>query len=176
LGYGILTARELSLQDTDSLRMSGRKILLYVLLIFVGLFTLAIGADWVVKSAIRIAQGFGFSEVFIGISVVALGTSLPELATSVVAVAREESDISIGNVVGSNVFNVCLVMGMVGLLNPLSVDAALNRFEFPFMLLVAVLLFAFARIDCVIRRSHGLLFVLSFFSYIGVSYWLSQGR
>lgn len=172
--YGVLTARDVNMRNEDSPKLSPKRFILYLGLILVGLTCLALGADLVVKSAIFIARRFGFSEVFIGLSIVALGTSLPELATSVVAVSKDQSDISIGNVVGSNVFNICLVMGTVGLLNPIAIDTRLNRFEFPFMLLVAVLLFVFARLDFKVKRSQGLIFVLGFFFYVGFSYWMAQ--
>jgi len=130
------------------------------------------GADFVVNSAVFIARGFGFSKLFIGLSIVAFGTSLPELATSVVAVAKDESDISLGNVVGSNLFNICMVMGTVGLLNPIPIDSSLNRFEFPAMLFLSCLLLIFARSGYKINRSQGLIFILSFFLYVGGSYWM----
>ncbi|MBC8433100.1 MAG: calcium/sodium antiporter [Desulfobacterales bacterium] len=173
LFYSILTAKEGKGGQVKRQETSGRRYTLNVVLVVLGLACLAKGADMMVVSAIAIARKFGLSEVLIGLTIVALGTSLPELATSVVAVAKGESDISIGNVVGSNLFNICLVMGLVGILNPVQIDGRLNRFEFPVMLILTVLLLVFARSGFRIQRVEGMFFASCFFIYIGVAYWLA---
>jgi len=173
LFYSILTAKERENGQAKRQETSGRKYTLNVVLVVLGLACLAKGADIMVVSAIAIARKFGLSETLIGLTIVALGTSLPELATSVVAVAKGESDISIGNVVGSNLFNICLVMGLVGILNPVQIDGRLNRFEFPVMLILTVLLLVFARSGFRIQRVEGMFFASCFFIYIGVAYWLA---
>ena len=141
----------------------------FIFLILTGMAGLTGGAHLIVKSAIYIAREMGLSEIFIGLTIVAIGTSLPELATSVVAGIRGEHDISIGNVVGSNIFNVCLVIGTVGLFNPMSVNMELMQFEFPAMFVLSILLFIFARTGFVISRLEGLFFMLGFIIFIGVS-------
>ena len=171
--WGILTAKEdnqLGIKDTviKKPRMS-----FCIGMILVGLAGLVMGANLIVRAAIFIARQFGLSEVFIGLSIVAVGTSLPELATSVVAGIKGEHDISIGNVVGSNVFNVCMVIGTIGLFNPLPVEKTLNQFEFPVMFLLSITLFIFARYGKNLGRIKGLFFLSSFFSYIGISYLLA---
>lgn len=170
LVYGILTAsdkskgaRSFSGPRTGPLVKNG----FYIAL---GIVMLALGANWVVKEAILIAEHIGLSQTFIGISVVALGTSLPELATSVVAASRGESDISVGNVVGSNLFNICLVMGVVGIFNPMPLDSALHRFEFPFMIFICVVLAGIAWLKQGVGKISGTLLMALFFIYIGVSY------
>lgn len=90
-----------------------------VLLVVVGLLSLVLGGELVVRSAIQIAQQAGISESVIGLTIVALGTSLPELATSVMAAFKHNSDIAIGNVVGSNIFNIFFVLGTSALIRPL---------------------------------------------------------
>lgn len=170
LAYGLLTASDKSENPTkENIRTPG-KILKNIAYIATGIVMLAFGANFVVKEAIKMAEVIGLSQTFIGISVVALGTSLPELATSVVAAARGESDISVGNVVGSNLFNICLVMGVVGLFNPMSVDPGLHWFEFPFMILISLVLAGIAYGFKGVGKKSGLLFIALFFTYIGVSY------
>lgn len=85
------------------------------------------GAHIVVESAVTIMKILGVSEKFIGLTIVAFGTSLPELATSVVAALRKEMDISIGNVVGSNVFNLLAVLGLASLIKPITIPGGLSR-------------------------------------------------
>lgn len=102
-----------------------------VILILLGLVSLVVGGEMIVKSAVAIAHGFGVAESVIGVTIVALGTSLPELATSVVAAFKHNNDIAIGNVVGSNIFNVFFILGTSAVIKPLPVyggielDAAL---------------------------------------------------
>ncbi len=170
---GIITANQSKEKRYESPPPVGKKKALgYTLMILIGTVGLVAGANMMVNSAIFIARQLGLSEIFIGISIVAVGTSLPELATSVVAGSRGEHGISIGNVVGSNIFNICLVIGTVGLFNPMSVDMGLMRFEFPALFLLSLLLFVFTRINFSIGRLKGLFFMISFFTFIGLSYWL----
>jgi len=140
-------------------------------LIVTGTTALMGGAHLVVHSSIFFANIFGLSETFIGLTIVAVGTSLPELATSVAAAAHRESDISIGNVVGSNVFNLCMVMGAVGFFNPMEVDRGLLRFEFPAMFVLTLLLWIFARTRLILGRREGLVFVFCYLAFVGLSYW-----
>ena len=171
--WGIITAKEKNQTGVGRQTAKESKRLFYIFLILIGTAGLVIGASLVVRAAIFIAKEFGLSEVFIGLSIVAVGTSLPELATSVVAGVRGEHDISVGNVVGSNVFNICMVIGTIGLFNPMPVDTSLNRFEFPVMFLLAVVLLILTKYGSRLNRLEGLFFVVSFFCYIGVSYWLA---
>lgn len=89
-----------------------------ILLIVIGLALLVLGARWLVQSAVTIASSFGVSEAVIGLTIIAAGTSLPEVMTSVVATIKGERDIAIGNVVGSNIFNILAVLGLSGLFSP----------------------------------------------------------
>lgn len=172
LAMGIMTARKSVKKEAPVAEQ--KKTPWFILLILTGMVGLIAGADLMVRSAIFIARQFGLSEVFIGLSIVAVGTSLPELATSVVAGARGQHDISVGNVIGSNVFNICLVIGTVGLFNPMPIDAGLLRFEFPAMFLLSIIVLIFAKTGFTISRIEGLFFVLSFFSFVGMSYWMGN--
>jgi len=139
--------------------------------IIIGIIMLSYGANFVVQEAIIMAEKIGLSQTFIGISIVALGTSLPELATSAVAAAKGESDISVGNVVGSNLFNICLVMGIVGLFNPMTIDKTLHYFQFPFMMFICIVLWLIAYLNQGISKKTGYFFITLFIIYILISYF-----
>ncbi len=167
--YGLLTAKDQN-RTSKNLRLSPASMVKNIAFIFVGIVMLAYGARFVVQEAIVIATRIGLSQTFIGISVVALGTSLPELATSAVAAARGDSDISVGNVVGSNLFNICLVMGTVGLFNPMHIDADLHYFHFPFMIGISLLLGGLAFRYRQLGKFSGYSFITLFIFYIFISY------
>ena len=169
LVYGVITAKDKN-SVKDLAKPSPVAIFKNIIFIILGIVMLAYGANFVVQEAIIIAQQIGLSQTFIGISVVAFGTSLPELATSAVAAAKGESDISVGNVVGSNLFNICLVMGVVGIFNPMSIDSNLHFFQFPFMLFICFFLGLVAFMNQGIGKKIGFLFIILFFVYIFISY------
>ncbi|MCK5542285.1 MAG: calcium/sodium antiporter [Desulfobacterales bacterium] len=149
---------------------SSKKLYVNVFLVIAGIFALAFGANLVVKNAIIIAKAIGLSEIFIGISIVALGTSLPELATSAVAAAKGHSDISVGNVVGSNVFNICLVMGIVGICNPTNINKSLLYFEIPFMVFLSIIFYLVSLKYKKINALSGGAFIIFFLIYNIISY------
>jgi cation:H+ antiporter len=95
-------------------------------LIFFGIIALVFGGKWIVDGAIQITALFGVSESLVGLSIIAVGTSLPELATSVVAAHKKQTDIVVGNIVGSNIMNILLVLGVTSMIRPLSFSTALN--------------------------------------------------
>ncbi len=133
-----------------------------------GLFLLVLGSRWLVSGAVAIASALGVSELIIGLTVVAAGTSLPEVATSVIASLRGERDIAVGNVVGSNIFNVLLVLGLASLVAPsgIPVPAAVLAFDLPIMIAAALaclpIFFTGYRID----RWEGGLFLAYYLAYL----------
>ena len=129
---------------------------------------LIVGARLVVDSAITLAQMFGVSEFIIGITAVAIGTSLPELSTSIVAAMRKEQDIIVGNIIGSNIFNIG-ILGLVSVIQPISVNPALLKFEFPVMLFFTVLLYPLMRTGFKVSKIKGLLLLALY----GVLYFSS---
>jgi cation:H+ antiporter len=139
--------------------------------IVAGLVGLVIGAQLLVEGAVSLARHFGVSELMIGLTVLAIGTSLPELATSVVAALRGERDIAVGNVVGSNIFNLLSVLGFTGLvsLGQLPVSAVALSLDIPVMLGVALLCLPIFRSGFVVTRANGVLFLLCYAAYLG---WL----
>ncbi|MCY7312498.1 MAG: calcium/sodium antiporter [Pseudoxanthomonas sp.] len=138
-----------------------------LLLLAVGLALLVMGARWLVGSAVTIAQALGVSELVIGLTVVAVGTSLPELATSVVAAMRGERDIAVGNIVGSNLFNLLMVLGAAVALSPggMAVSAAAVNFDFPVMTAVAVACLPIFFTGHCIQRWEGALFLGYYVAY-----------
>jgi cation:H+ antiporter len=134
--------------------------------IIVGLAFLVFGADRLVDSAVVMARSFGISELMIGLTVVAIGTSLPEIATSVVATLRGERDIVVGNIIGSNIFNILLVIGAVSVVAPdgLPIPEAALHFDIPIMIAVAVACLPIFVSNYTISRMEGVLF-LSYFAF-----------
>lgn len=142
-----------------------------VLYLIVGLALLLGGAELLVRGAVDIAQAMGVSDLVIGLTIVAVGTSLPELAASVTSVIKREADIAIGNIIGSNMFNMLAVLGVPALLGPDRFHANVIARDFPVMLALSLLmgLMLFLNKRGRIGRPEGLLLLLCFFSYQG---WL----
>lgn len=113
-----------------------------IVMVIGGMVGLALGGQWIVDGAIKIASKFGMSESLIGLTVVAVGTSLPELATSAVAAYKHKSDIAIGNIMGSNIFNIFWILGISSVIRPIIFSPVLN-FDIYFMALITILLFLF---------------------------------
>ncbi|MEP9410813.1 MAG: calcium/sodium antiporter [Candidatus Brocadia sp.] len=137
-----------------------------ILLIIIGLGALIGGAHFLVHSAIYIARVIGISELVIGLTVIAVGTSLPELATSMIAAIRKESDISVGNVLGSNIFNILAVLGIAAVIQPLQVNAASLVVDMPVMLMFSIFLIPIITWKFVLTRGQGLLLLIGYGIYI----------
>lgn len=142
--------------------------------ILLGLAGLAIGGKWIVDGAVQIASSLGVSQAFIGLSIVAIGTSLPELATSAVAAYKKNSDIAIGNVVGSNIFNIFWVLGLSATIRPLPFKPASNA-DIGMVILASFLLFGllFLGRRHKLGKAEGIVFVLAYVAYIG--FLISRG-
>lgn len=136
--------------------------------ILAGLVLLVLGANWLVDGAVDIARMFGVSELIIGLTIVAAGTSMPELATSIVAALRGERDIAVGNIVGSCLFNILAIAGVASLVTPggLAVSDALIRFDIPVMIAVALACLPIFAAGHVITRWHGALFFGYYVAYV----------
>ena len=137
-------------------------------LVVVGLAALMLGSKWLVDSAVAIAQSFGVSELVIGLTIVAAGTSMPEVATSVVAAIRGERDIAVGNVVGSNIFNILCVLGLSSIVAPsgIEVSNAALRFDIPVMIAVAVACLPIFFVGYKISRANGITFLFFYLAYL----------
>ncbi len=132
-----------------------------------GLVMLYFGSNWLVEAAIIIARTFGVSELVIGLTIVAAGTSMPEVATSIVAAMKGEGDISAGNVIGSNIFNILGVLGVAAATTPESIPVAVNiiRFDLPIAIFAAVVTIPVFIVDNYISRYDGLIFFSYFVFY-----------
>ena len=136
-------------------------------LVLGGLVLLVTGANFLVEGATTLARSLGLSELVIGLTVVAVGTSLPELATSIMAAIKGERDIAVGNIVGSNIFNLLCVLGLSGLVSPQAIPVAANAlsFDFPVMIAVAVACLPIFFAGYCIRRWEGALFLIYYVIY-----------
>lgn len=136
--------------------------------IMAGLAGIVLGGDFVVNSASSIAESFGLSQTFIGLTIVALGTSLPELVTSMVAAGKGENDLAVGNVVGSNIFNILLILGSSAAITPIVVDVT-AVYDTVILIVASILVYVCAVSKKGISRQEGVLFLiayLGFFVYI----------
>lgn len=163
--FGI--ARSEKSEEADSnevVKMSGVKSAVYVLL---GMAALVIGGNFLVESAVAFATILGISQSVIGLTVVAIGTSLPELATSAVAAYRKQTDIAIGNVVGSNIFNVFLILGITGTVTPLSFNPSINNADVLVAIAASLALFLFLFVGKrhLLQRWQGIVFVGIYIAY-----------
>ncbi len=171
--YLILTVREalkarLNSAADDSEEKASASILTTIICILVGIAGIVLGGDLVVDCASAIALTFGWSETFIGLTIVALGTSLPELVTSAVAARKGESDLSLGNAIGSNIFNILLVLGASAAVNPIVVNR-LSIYDTLFLIASSIIVYLFAIHKKTLDRKEGLLMLplyALFFIYI----------
>lgn len=138
-----------------------------LILIVAGLALLVLGSRWLVDSAIAFARYLGVSELVIGLTIVAAGTSLPEVVTSVIAAIRGERDIAVGNVVGSNIFNIMAVLGLTSIIAPAGIDVspAAVRFDLPVMIAVAFACLPIFFTGRMISRAEGALFLSYYAAY-----------
>lgn len=149
-------------------RTRARSILVDVVLVVIGASLLVAGARLLVYGASAIATALGVSDLLIGLTVVAIGTSLPELVTCVVAVMRGERDMAVGNIVGSNVFNIGAVLGVTAIISPtgIAIAPAALRFDLPIMVAVALVLLPIAMTKLDVARWEGALLVGFYVAYI----------
>ena len=132
--------------------------------IVIGLIGIVWGGNLVVDSASNIALTFGWSQTFIGLTIVALGTSLPELVTSVVAARKGENDLAVGNVVGSNIFNILLILGVSSFITPITLDVT-AVYDTIILIIASIVVYVSAISKREIRRKEGILFLVCYFAF-----------
>lgn len=133
--------------------------------IILGIIAIIIGGNLVVDSASNIAASFGLSETLIGLTIVAVGTSLPELVTSIVAARKDQCDLAMGNVIGSNIFNLLLVLGASCALHPISVNYE-SIFDLIFLIVISIIVWLFAWSKHTISKKEGIPMLLIYLGYL----------
>lgn len=141
-------------------------ILVQVLLLVVGFVMLVKGADWFVEGASKLAEKFGIPQLVIGLTIVAMGTSLPEAAVSVSAALKGSAEITIGNVVGSNILNILLILGISSIIAPLMVQKSTIKYEIPMVIGVSIALAALGLSDGIVGRLDGVILLLGMVLYL----------
>lgn len=151
--------------EEEEEKISKGKLAISVVLALVGLAAIIFGGDLVVDSASNIAMEFGMSETLVGLTIVAVGTSLPELVTSVVAAIKKENDIAVGNVIGSNIFNVLLILGTTSTIAPLVIGSAV-MIDLLILLCTGLLAILVSQFFKDMKRWHGIVFLALYVAYI----------
>ena len=136
-----------------------------IILSLIGIAGIIFGGDMVVDSATSIATMFGMSANLVGLTIVAVGTSLPEFVTSIVAIKKGETEIAIGNVIGSNVFNILLVLGLATAIFPIAIST-FALIDIIFMVAITILLYLFMKKDNYLVKKHGFIFIILYIAYM----------
>jgi len=142
------------------------QIVLYILVLVAGFVLLIKGSDWFVEGASSLATRFGIPQIVIGLTIVAMGTSLPEASVSIAAALNGSAAISIGNIVGSNIINVCLILGITALLIKVPFEKDVSKVDMPFLLVITVLLLIMGITGHKIGRIEGIVMWLFFIGYL----------
>lgn len=162
--FGIAKIREKMDDEVEAVNMSYLKSAIFI---FLGIIGLVLGGKWIVEGAVEIAEYFHVSQSLIGLTIVAIGTSLPELATSIVAAYKKHADIAVGNVVGSNIFNIFFVLGISAIIKPLPFNAVFD-FDIMITILASLILFfiMFVGKKHTITKNEGFIMVSLYIFYI----------
>lgn len=149
-------------------------LLLQIILLIVGFVMLIKGADWFVEGASKIAGKFGIPQIVIGLTIVAMGTSAPEAAVSITAALKGSAEITIGNVVGSNILNILLILGITSVITSLAVKKNTLNIEIPFVIVVSAVLAFMGLKDGYISRIDGAVLWIMFIIFLGYLFYLSK--
>jgi len=166
LFYVIYSIKKPIENDTDVEEFEGDNFVEMILFVIFGIVGLSLGADLFVDGSVFIARYFGISEVVIGMSIVAFGTSLPELATSAMAAYKKESAISIGNIIGSNTFNILCVLGVTSVVQPLNARWIDIKMQVGIMIAYGLLIIVISQITQPIKRSVSISMLAGYFLFI----------
>jgi len=151
-----------------------KEIWVATLFIFAGLIALPAGANFTIDGAVAIARSWHVSDAAIALTIIALGTSLPELATTVMSTVRGQTAVGVGNIIGSNIFNILAIMGTTAIVAPVSVPDEIMSFDIWAMLGASLLLLVFAAMSITLRRSSGIALVLAYAGYIALVFALNR--
>lgn len=165
----IRTAKKSGSQETEAaIDVEGDEntpIFKTILLSVIGVIGIVIGGDMVVNSATEIATTFGMSANLVGLTIVAVGTSLPEFVTSVVAIKKGETEIAIGNVIGSNIFNILFILGLATTISPITISI-FAFIDIIFMIVITLLLYLFMKKNNNLNKTQGYLFIILYIAYM----------
>ncbi len=150
------------------------QIFLQVLILIAGFVLLVKGADWLVDGASGIAEKAGMSKLVIGLTIVAMGTSAPEAAISISAAVKGSADIAVGNVLGSNILNILLILGLTAVITPLAVHESTVKYEIPFVFFITVIFALIGLRDKVIGRFDGAILWVLFIAYLSYLFYMSK--
>lgn len=149
-------------------------IFIQILLLVLGFVMLIKGADWFVDGAAGIAARFGIPSLVIGLTIVAMGTSAPEAAISISAAFKNSADIAVGNVIGSNILNVLIILGLTAIITPLAVQKSTIRYEIPFVILITVVFGLLGLFDNVIGLLDGIILWVLFIAYLAYLFIMAK--
>lgn len=152
---------------SEDARAGPKTMVLSVVMAAVGIAVTIYGARFLVSGAIELAKSYGISDTIIGLTVVAVGTSMPEFVTSVMAAIRKHADVAYGNIIGSNIFNVLFILGATSFIQPIDIPAQIARFDIWVMLATTALLVVFARTGIKLQRWEGFVFISCYVAYTG---------
>lgn len=164
--YFFKTIERVEFSEEDAAKMKKQPVGLAIIQLIGGAAGLYFGSDLVVGNGTSIAQALGVSERIIGVTIIAIGTSLPELVTSVLAALKKETELALGNILGSNIMNVFSIIGFTALIKPIGVASEFINTDFIWMLGFTILLFPLMRINYVITRFNGIVLLLGYLLYL----------
>ena len=148
--------------------------ILQVVILLVGFLFLGKGADWFVEGAAGIAKKLGIPQLIIGLTIVAMGTSMPEAAVSITAALNQNAGITIGNIVGSNILNILIILGVTALITNVAIQKSTFFYEIPFMLIVTVVLMIFGITGGTVTFAEGVIFWIMFLFYLGYLFVMAR--
>jgi len=172
-GSGEAFATALNEEISEEIESAPKSLVIALLLVLGGIVGLVLGSELLVRGAVQIARAAGVSETVIGLTLVAVGTSLPELAASVTAAIRGHTEIAVGNVLGSNLFNILLILGVLAIVNPFDVDSSMLDFDVWIMAAVSLMVVPLIMIRGQFGRTSGLIFVMIYAGYITYQFSLA---
>ena len=150
------------------------EMILQVLLLVLGFLMLVKGADWFVDGASGIAERFGIPQLVVGLTIVAMGTSMPEAAVSINSALKGNAGITIGNIVGSNILNILIILGITAVITTVAVQKSTIWIEIPYMMIITVLLLVLGKSGNQITLSEGVILWVAFLLYLGYLFYCAK--
>ena len=147
---------------------------LQVIILLAGFLFLVKGADWFVEGAASIAKKLGIPQLIIGLTIVAMGTSMPEAAVSITAAMNKNAGITIGNVVGSNILNILIILGVTAVITNVAIQRSTLLYEIPFMIVITIVLLIFGITGSEVTFIEGVIFWILFLIYLGYLFVMAK--